>query len=115
MLLEGRDLFRVAGGDGALPAPRLRFGSLGSRVERLQDALKRRGFYEGIVDGDFRGRTLRAVLAYQTAQFGPQADDGIVGPITATALGITGGTRSRAVGLGATGNGAPRGRSRSRT
>jgi hypothetical protein len=31
---------------------------------------------------------MRAVLAFQIAMFGPEADDGIVGPVTATALGM---------------------------
>ena len=39
-------------------------------------------------DGDFGRRTLRAVLAFQTNVFGANADDGIVGPMTASALEI---------------------------
>lgn len=86
VLLEGRTLQAVTI-TGAKPAPaRLRFGSHGPLVETLQKALKERGYYEGRVDQDFGERTLRAVLAFQTAAFGPSADDGIVGPVTAAAL-----------------------------
>ena len=41
------------------------------------------------IDGDFRPRTLRAVSAFQSYVFGPSGDDGIIGPVTAPALGIT--------------------------
>ena len=95
ILLDGRDLQRVVEHNGSSAAKRLRFGSFGEPVEALQNALKQKGFYEGIVDGDFRVRTLRAVLAFQTARFGPHADDGIVGPITSSALGLDTTPRSR--------------------
>jgi hypothetical protein len=89
IVLEGRDAHRITQiGSGSL-SPRLRFGSQGSLVEKVQNALQREGFYEGRIDGDFGDRTLRAVLAFQTAKFGPDADDGVVGPITASALGVT--------------------------
>jgi hypothetical protein len=68
--------------------PRIRFGSQGERVELVQEALKALNHYEGIVDGDFGERTLRAVLSFQTAAFGPDGDDGVVGPQTAQALDI---------------------------
>jgi hypothetical protein len=70
------------------PAPRLRYGSKGVLVTRVQTALKQRGHYQGVIDDDFGSGTLRAVLAFQTAQFGPRGDDGIVGKQTAAALGI---------------------------
>jgi hypothetical protein len=65
------------------PAPRLRYGSKGVLVTRVQTALKQRGHYQGVIDDDFGSGTLRAVLAFQTAQFGPRGDDGIVGKQTA--------------------------------
>jgi N-acetylmuramoyl-L-alanine amidase len=67
---------------------RLRFGSQGELVASVQDSLKERKFYEGVVDGVFGERTMRAVLNFQEAFFGQDADDGIVGPITARALGL---------------------------
>jgi peptidoglycan hydrolase-like protein with peptidoglycan-binding domain len=57
-------------------------------VGKVQTALKQLDFYEGVVDDDFGNRTLRAVLDYQTAIFGPAQDDGIVGPLTAGSLQI---------------------------
>jgi len=86
-LLTGLDAERMA--LATTPqAPRLRYGSKGPLVTRVQEALKRQSFYEGEIDDDFGIRTLRAVLAFQTARFGPQADDGIVGKQTAVALDI---------------------------
>jgi N-acetylmuramoyl-L-alanine amidase len=64
----------------------LRFGSQGELVKKLQKALQSKSFYEGEIDGDFGERTLRAVLKFQTSSFGPNADDGIVGPQTASVL-----------------------------
>ena len=87
VLLSGREAQRVAHATTPLP-PLLRYGSEGALVTHLQRALKAKGFYEGEIDDDFGIRTLRAVLKFQTAEFGPSADDGIVGPQTASALGI---------------------------
>jgi peptidoglycan hydrolase-like protein with peptidoglycan-binding domain len=88
LLVDGRDLQRVIL-NGVKPVPvTLRFGSKGPLVSEVQTALKKLGYYEGKIDEDFGNRTLRAVLAFQTNAFGPQADDGVVGPITALALGI---------------------------
>jgi hypothetical protein len=86
-LLDGRTAQGVAMAppDKAAP-PRLRFGSQGPLVEKLQRALQKEGFYEGKIDGDFGERTIRAVLKYQTTTFGPDADDGVVGPLTASTL-----------------------------
>lgn len=89
VLLNGRDAVQaVNGAAGTVPA-RVRFGSQGPLVGRVQTALKGRDFYEGIVDDDFGGRTLRAVLDYQTAVFGRNQDDGIVGKLTGGSLEIT--------------------------
>jgi len=86
MLLNGRDAHRVIyAGDRQLSA-RLRYGSKGALVKKLQTELKGIDYYEGITDGDFGPKTIRAVLQFQSDYFGPGADDGIVGPITASAL-----------------------------
>ncbi|MBW2121490.1 MAG: peptidoglycan-binding protein [Deltaproteobacteria bacterium] len=88
LLLNGRDAQKTAlGGTRKVPA-RLRFGSKGDLVSALQEALQEKGYYEGNLDGDFGRRTIRAVLEFQTRAFGPGGDDGIVGPITASALGL---------------------------
>jgi hypothetical protein len=87
-LLEGRDAMRAAGTPQGEFAARLRYGSQGPLVTDLQKALQKKGFYEGTFDEDFGQRTVRAVLEFQTAEFGPDTDDGIVGPTTAGALGL---------------------------
>ncbi len=89
ILLNGLDAKRVALSNAKKMSARLRFGSRGTLVEEVQTVLKDRGYYEGRIDGDFGPRTLRSLLDFQTATFGPSADDGIVGPITASALGIS--------------------------
>ncbi len=87
ILLNGRDAQRVTLSGTQKMSARLRFGSKGELVAELQTALQNdEGYYEGNVDGDFGKKTIRAVLKYQTVTFGPNADDGIVGPITASAL-----------------------------
>ncbi len=84
-LLNGGDARVVATSDAPLPA-KLRFGSQSALVGQVQEKLKAQGFYEGILDASFGERTLRSVLEFQIARFGPDADDGIVGPITASEL-----------------------------
>lgn len=85
VLLEGRNALRIAT-RGAGNMVRLRYGSRGALVESVQKALAQQGYYEGRTDDDFGPRMLRGVLAFQEAEFGPAADDGVVGPMTARAL-----------------------------
>lgn len=86
ILLDGREVYRITSAGNSKVSARLRFGSQGELVKKLQKSLQSRSFYEGNIDGDFGERTLRAVLKFQTASFGPNADDGIVGPQTASSL-----------------------------
>lgn len=65
----------------------LKIGSSGPDVAALQAALARHGFDPGGADGNFGPRTESAVKALQE-QAGLAAD-GIVGPQTAAALGLT--------------------------
>ncbi len=88
ILLNGTDAERIAINDGKKLPVRLRFGSKGKLVTKLQEALKKEKFYEGILDDSFKERTWRAVINYQTFRFGPLEDDGVVGPNTATTLGM---------------------------
>ncbi|MEM9198292.1 MAG: peptidoglycan-binding domain-containing protein [Pseudomonadota bacterium] len=67
----------------------LRMGSSGPLVAQLQAALNDRAQAGLKVDGDFGAGTFRAVIDFQTAEFGPEGDDGIVGPGTAARLGLT--------------------------
>jgi N-acetylmuramoyl-L-alanine amidase len=71
-----------------LTAPRLLYwGSQGDDVRTVQDKLLRWGYYDGQVDGIFGARTYRAVRRFQEKN-GIQVD-GIVGPATAAALGMS--------------------------
>jgi hypothetical protein len=89
ILLDGREVYRIVSAGNSKVSARLRFGSHGDLVKKLQKALQTKSFYEGNIDGDFGERTLRAVLNFQTSSFGPSADDGIVGPQTAAVLKIS--------------------------
>ena len=86
ILIDGREVYRIVAAGTLKVSARLRFGSQGELVKKLQKALQNKSFYEGNIDGDFGERTLRAILKFQTASFGPNSDDGIVGPQTAAAL-----------------------------
>jgi hypothetical protein len=88
LLLNGLDAKRVALMDSAKMSARLRYGSTGDLVREVQKVLNKKGYYEGRIDGDFGPRMLRSLLDYQAATFGHGADDGIVGPITASSMGI---------------------------
>ena len=87
-LLEGWEAQRISGLNGGKSPALLRFGSNSALVTKVQKALQAQGVYEGKVDQDFGGRTLKAVLLFQETTFGPGGDDGIVGPATAEALKI---------------------------
>lgn len=87
ILLDGRSALRLST-RGPTSMVRLRYGSSSALVKTVQHALAAGGFYEGNTDDDFGPRMLRAVLAFQEAEFGPSADDGIVGPMTAEALAV---------------------------
>lgn len=73
-------------------AESLRRGSRGDQVITLQKKLKNWGYYSGSVDGIFGSATEQAVMYFQRKN-GLTAD-GIVGPATAKALGmsLTGGS-----------------------
>jgi putative chitinase len=64
----------------------LQLDSSGPEVTSLQEALQAKGFSPGAIDGFFGGATEAAVLAFQRSN--GIAADGIVGPRTATALGL---------------------------
>ena len=87
-LLPGRSAQKVSLEHAKKLYPRLRFGSKGELAKKLQKRLRKADFYEGELDGDFGERTLFAVLRYQTVTFDARSDDGIVGPVTADALGL---------------------------
>ncbi|WP_158267580.1 peptidoglycan-binding domain-containing protein [Adhaeribacter arboris] len=86
VLLTGQDYFRAAAGNLDVSDYRLRFGSVGNEVRELQMRLKNKRFYEGIIDDQFGPRTMSAVFTFQRASFGADAADGIVEPVTLSAL-----------------------------
>lgn len=71
---------------GAMAAT-YRQGSTGERVRTIQQKLKRWGYYSGEVDGIFGSGTRKAVVSFQKKN-GLTAD-GIVGPNTLRALGMS--------------------------
>ena len=64
----------------------LRIGSIGPEVAILQDALRAHGFNPGAIDGSFGAGTQAALIAFQNSE--GLLPDGVVGPRTATALGL---------------------------
>lgn len=88
MLLHGRDALKISHSGNKKVSARLRIGSKGELVTTVQKELKKQNYYEGNIDDDFGPLMLRAVLEFQEDKFGSNADDGIVGPLTASGLGI---------------------------
>lgn len=68
-------------------AETLRYGSRGTQVRNLQYKLRQWGYYNGSIDGIFGSATLEAVKFFQRRN--GLTVDGIVGPQTAAALGMT--------------------------
>ena len=66
-----------------------KYGSTGGEVTQIQQRLNELGYQAGTADGIFGTRTKNAVIAFQR-DYGLD-DDGIVGPKTLEALGLTGG------------------------
>lgn len=59
----------------------LKKGSKGDQVKQAQEILKRLGYYNGILDGDYGDLTIEAVKQFQKNTKG-LAVDGIIGPVT---------------------------------
>lgn len=85
ILLTGMEIFNLVSAGKPVTA-KLRYGAFGPLVEALQQKLKAQSFYEGIIDGDFGERTLKAVFAFQKKVFGNTGVDGVVGRVTAEEL-----------------------------
>lgn len=69
-----------------------RRGDSGSTVTEIQKRLSAWGYYSGSVDGIYGSATQKAVIAFQ--QKNGLTADGVVGPATLAALGISGGSSS---------------------
>ena len=67
-------------------------GNTGSTVKTMQRKLKNWGYYKGSIDGIFGSKTKEAVKYFQRKN--GLAVDGVVGPKTLAALGISGGNSS---------------------
>ena len=70
----------------------LKQGSRGAEVKKVQTKLKNWGYYKGAVDGIFGSQTKEAVKYFQRKN--KLVVDGIVGPATLKALGMSSGTSS---------------------
>lgn len=69
-----------------------KYGSRGNEVTQIQTKLKRWGYYNGAVDGIYGSQTLAAVKSFQRKN--GLTVDGIAGPKTLAAMGITSGGSS---------------------
>jgi len=88
LFYEPKNPVQTAARYGAVFAPRtLYWGAEGQDVRTVQDKLLRWKYYEGSVDGIYGARTYRAVRKFQ-AKNGIMVD-GVVGPTTAKALGMS--------------------------
>lgn len=65
-----------------------KYGSRGNEVVQIQTKLKAMGLYTGQIDGIYGSQTQSAVIAFQKRK--GLAADGIAGPKTLSALGISG-------------------------
>ena len=79
----------------------LRRGSRGDDVAAVQKRLKQWGYYDGAIDGIFGAATERAVRLFQKKN--GLTVDGVIGPRTAAAIGITLSGSSSSTGASAAG------------
>ncbi len=78
----------VTGNPGQSVETLSQYGSRGEEVRQIQTKLKEQGLYTGEIDGIYGSGTKNAVIAFQKSK-GLTAD-GIVGPKTLSALGLSG-------------------------
>ena len=69
-----------------------KYGSSGSEVKQIQTKLKNWGYYKGKVDGIYGSQTVTAVKSFQKKN--GLTVDGIAGPKTLSAMGISGSSNS---------------------
>lgn len=80
-------IFLIKGDSAMAASSNLAWGSRGAEVVQLQEALNAKGYWCGTADGIFGPNTYQGVIAFQKAAY--LAVDGIVGPATRQALGLT--------------------------
>jgi 3D (Asp-Asp-Asp) domain-containing protein len=78
--------------DAAMAASNLSWGSRGAEVVQVQKALNSKGYWCGSADGIFGAKTYQGVISFQ--KDAKLAVDGIVGPNTRQALGLSVNTTS---------------------
>ncbi|HWQ76637.1 MAG TPA: 3D domain-containing protein [Syntrophomonas sp.] len=94
--------------DQAMASSNLSWGSQGTEVVTLQKALNTQSYWCGDADGIFGQKTYAAVIKFQKAK-GLNAD-GIVGPNTKSALGLSNSSNTAAVEPSRSGSSVPRGK-----
>ena len=87
LLLIAASLLAVGAGKVAAAGELLRYGSRGESVRQVQSRLNKLGYWCGTADGIFGVNTQSAVRRFQSAK--GLSVDGIVGPKTYSALGIS--------------------------
>ena len=87
LLLIAASLLAVGAGKVAAAGELLRYGSRGESVRQVQSRLNKLGYWCGTADGIFGVNTRSAVRRFQSAK--GLSVDGIVGPKTYSALGIS--------------------------
>ena len=96
LLLIAASLFAVGAGKVAAAGELLRYGSRGESVRQVQSRLNGLGYWCGTADGIFGVNTRSAVRRFQSAK--GLSVDGIVGPKTYSALGISSSSSSSSGG-----------------
>ncbi len=94
------NILLIAAFSASARAESLRRGSSGDTVKQVQQRLKAWGYYSGSVDGIYGSKTEAAVRYFQ--QKNGLAADGVAGPKTLAAIGISagsGGAQDRQVAL----------------
>ena len=96
LLLIASSLLAVGAGKVAAAGELLRYGSRGESVRQVQSRLNKLGYWCGTADGIFGVNTRSAVRRFQSAK--GLSVDGIVGPKTYSALGISSSSSSSSGG-----------------
>lgn len=96
LLLIAASLLAVGAGKVAAAGELLRYGSRGESVRQVQSRLNGLGYWCGTADGIFGVNTRSAVRRFQSAK--GLSVDGIVGPKTYSALGISSSSSSSSGG-----------------
>lgn|GEM_PF-1431161 len=89
VLLNGSEVETMAADPDLVRSALVRFGSQGEVVRSLQKRLRDLGLISFVPDAACGPNTQLAIIRFQVERMGAENADGIVGPNTATQLGIT--------------------------